>query len=328
MVDKQISQVKKVSFTKEVKNEIAAKKERNVSESLALLSAFIKINGSLVLRNNEWIIDIHTEDRKTATLIFSLMKNLFQADCKVKVSEKKHFKKPGNNTIINIEISKGVKDILHTLQIYNDKEGFKALPGYEYFKNTKVKQAYLAGAFLASGSVNSPKTSNYHLEISVNSEEHGQLLITQLAKFYIEGKMTNRRNQVIVYLKKSDQIADFLKVVETNQALMKYEDIRIQRDMYNNANRILNCDSANLDKTVKNGLVQQQRIKEIEKRFGIENLALIYRDLALIRLEHPEYSLNDLKDELQDSYGITLSRSGVNHRLQKLMEIYESLVGE
>ncbi len=319
--------IEEVSFTKEVKNEIALTPERNVSESLALLSSFIKINGNLILRNNEWIIDIHSENQKIAKLIFSLVRKLFNADCKVKVSEKKHFKKAGNNVVVNIEISKGVKDILSTLKIYNDKEGFNAIPKQDFFGNNEIRRAYLAGAFLASGSVNSPRTSNYHLEVAVNSEQHAEFIINQLDRFYIEAKYIIRRNQVVVYIKKSEYIADFLRVIGAYNSLLKFENVRIERDSINSTNRVNNCDLANLAKAVNNGLEQQKKIKIIADKFGIENLDQKYIALAKVRLEHSEYSLNDIVDELRDEYHIPITKSGVYHRLKKLMEISDTLVG-
>lgn len=318
--------VEEISFTKEVKNEIALISDRKQSESLALLSSFIKINGNLILRNNEWIIDIHSENQKIAKLIFTLVKSIFNADCQVKVSEKKHFKKVGNSTVVNIEISKGVKEMLKTLRVYDDINGFKTLPSKEYLKDVDNKRAYLAGCFLASGSVNSPKTSNYHLEVAVNSEDHALYIIKLLKNFDIEAKSLTRRNQIIVYLKKSEQIADFLRVIGSNQGLLKFENVRIQRDQINSMNRVTNCDLANLDKTVSNGLEQQKKIRLLEEKIGINNLDTKYIEIARIRLEHPEYSLNDIADELREEHHINITKSGVYHRLEKIMEIVDKLV--
>ncbi|MEA4822381.1 MAG: DNA-binding protein WhiA, partial [Erysipelotrichales bacterium] len=210
---KDFNNEEKISFTHEVKNEICLTEERNISSNLALLSAFIKVNGSLLLRDNDWVIQIKTENKKIAKLIFSLTKSIFKSECRIIVSEKKRFKTNGNNKIILLEITNNVKNMLETLQIYNEKIGFTMLPKYEFLQNPDVKRSYIAGTFLASGSVNSPYTSNYHLEVAINSLEHANLLVNQLSKFYINGKIIKRRNQIIVYLKKSEQIADFLRVV-------------------------------------------------------------------------------------------------------------------
>lgn len=327
-MSKDFNNEEKVSFTHEVKNEICLVEGRNISSNLALLSAFIKINGSLLLRGNDWVIQIKTENKKIAKLIFSLTKSIFKSECRIIISEKKRFKTTGNNKVILIEITNNVKNMLETLQIYSDKSGFTLLPKYEFLQNSEVKKDYIAGTFLASGSVNSPYTSNYHLEVAVNSFEHAELLVNQLNKFYIDGKIIKRRNQIIVYLKKSEQIADFLRVVGAYQSLMKFENVRIQRDQYNSANRVSNCDIANLKKALNKGLEQQAKIKIIQSRIGLDNLDDKYRDLAKIRLEHPEYCLNDLVEAVYEKHNVQITKSGINHRMQKLMEIADKIKGE
>ena len=318
-----------ISFTKEVKNEIASISDRDISSDLALLSAFIKINSSLVVRGGSWILVIRSENQKCAKLILGLIHKIFKSsECRVMVSEKKHFKKPGNDTILQIEVLTGVQDMLVSLNIYNEKQKFNALPTYAFLQGPEVKKNYLAGAFLASGSVNSPVTSNYHLEIAVNSERHADLIINQMRTFEIEAKQLQRRNQIIVYLKKSEQIADFLKVIGAYQCLLQFENVRIQRDQYNSLNRVNNCDMANLTKAVTNGLEQQKKIRIVVERLGLDNLDPKYRALAKLRLEHPEYSLSDLAEEFYEVTHLRITKSGLNHRLQKIVEIADKMVGE
>lgn len=317
-----------ISFTKEVKNEVSNLTERNVSENLALLSAFTKINSSLILRGKEWGLVLHSENQKTAKLILGLIHSIFHVECNVAVVQKKHFTKPGNDTIIQIEVMGNVKNILSSLQLYNEKLQFNSLPNYDFLRNNDVKRAYLSGAFLASGSINSPETSNYHLEVALNNDKQADLIINQLHTFYIEAKKTSRRNQVVIYLKKSEQIADFLRVLGASQSLLKFENVRIQRDQYNSVNRVNNCDLANLNKAVTNGLEQQKKIQLIVKKMGIENLPPIYQDLARIRLEHPEYSLADLVDELQEVAHVQMTKSGIYYRLHKIEEIADRLRGD
>lgn len=315
------------SFTRQVKNEVA-NIERNVSASLALLSAFLKINGNVIFKNSSARLVLQSESRKTARLILSLLRDIFHAECRVSIVEKKRFKNVGADSFVRVEVVKDVRNILRSLQLYNEKDRFQALPTYEFLRSYEAKRGYLAGAFLASGSVNSPATSNYHLEISTTDERQASVIVNQLRAFYLDGKTTVRRGKFVVYVKKSEQIADFLKAVGANQSLLEYENIRIQRDQYNSVNRVNNCDLANLDKAVVNGLTQQKKIRLIDAVLGIDNINPLYRDLARLRLEHPEYSLNDLAEELTATKGISISKSGVHYRLRKIEEIADELGGD
>ena len=315
------------SFAVEVKEEICARKDRNTSASLALLSGFIKVNGNLVVRDNKWILNIKTDNTKIAKTIFALIKDIFKAEAKIILSEQARFKKDIKSRTIIVEISSNVKEMLQALYIYNEKQGFEILPNFEFLSSNELKREYITGGFLASGSVNSPTTSNYHLELSATSQNHAEFLVDLLAKFYINSKITQRRNKIIVYIKKSESIGDFLKVVSAFNALMKFENIRIQRDQLNSANRIYNCDIANEMKAVQKGMEQQGKIKYLDEKIGIASLDPKYQRVAEIRLTHPEACLSDLVELLFDSTNERISKSGLNHRLQKIVEIADKLKG-
>jgi cell division protein WhiA len=315
------------SFTIEVKDEICARKDRNTTASLVLLSGFIKVNGNLLVRENNWVLNIKTDNPKIAKTIFTLIKDLFKAEVQIILAEQNRFRSNIKSRSIIVEISSKVKEILKTLQIYDDKKGFEILPNYDFLSTSELKREYLTGIFLASGSVNAPSTSNYHLEVTAASLEHADLIIDLLSKFYISAKITDRRNRKIVYIKKSDAIGDFLKVVSSFNALMKFENVRIQRDQVNSANRIYNCDIANEMKAMQKGLEQQSKIKYLDSKIGIASLDPKYQRIAELRLTNPDACLSDLVDLLYQQTNERISKSGLNHRLQKIVEIADKLKG-
>ena len=320
-----VQKSEEISFTKEIKDEIALRNDFSDAEMKALLSSFVKINGNLILRNNEWIVMVRTENKKIAKMIFSELKRLFHIDARITVTEKRRLRINLDNTIINIEIYTNAKNILNELEVYNSDSGFTTLPTKSIVSEAETRRAYIAGAFLAAGSVNSPATSNYHLEVATSGDDYADYLAKQLRKFNLDAKTIKRRNQHVVYLKKSEQIADFLRVVGAVKGLMKFEDVRIQRDQYNSMNRVYNCDIANDMKSIASGAKQVDVIDYIDKYFGLINLDQSLYTIAKIRLENSEASLNELAELYSEQTGKTISKSGINHRLRKIMEIGENL---
>lgn len=314
-----------ISFTKEVKDEVSLLDLENIDYIKSLLSGFIKINGSLLLRNGEWGIQIHTENKKTAKLIQKAIKTNFKVETRIIVTEKRRLRVNKDNTIIIIEIIKGAKDMLYALEIVSDDLGFKTLPSKEILKDNECRRAYLAGCFLASGSVNSPKTSNYHLEMAVSDEELAHFLVKLLHKFYIDAKVIKRRNSFVCYIKRSEKIADFLRIIGAYRCLMTFENVRIQRDQYNSVNRVYNCDIANDMKSMKSGSEQLEMINYIDKMIGVNNLDDNLKELAKVRLANPEASLNEIKDIYEETTGKKISKSGIYHRFQKIKSISEKL---
>lgn len=317
-----------ISFTKEVKEEIALFTEENQETAAALLSAFIKINGNLVLRNQQWLLEIKTENIKAAKLIVRLLKEYYQSQTNIRISEKKRLRVSTSNKIIHIDIHSSVKPLLESLQIYDTMMGTQLLPDKDLLKTSESQRCYLAGAFLASGSVNSPLTSEYHLEISVGHKEYGLYLVRLMKRFYLNSKVIKRRNHWIVYLKRSDQIADFLKIVSAYKALMKYEDIRIQRDQFNSMNRVYNCDIANEMKAQASGSRQKRMLDYLANRIGLHQLEEPLIVAAQLRYQNPEASLNELARLYFEETGQPISKSGMNHKLRKIMEFGQKMGGE
>lgn len=189
-------------------------------------------------------------------------------------------------------------------------------------KDTCCKRAYIRGAFLGGGSVSDPEKKGYHLEFITHSEEYGESLKTLINEFGLESKLIDRKANHIVYLKEGDQIVDLLNIIGAHKALLDFENVRIVKQMRNDVNRLVNCETANLNKTVNAAMRQVQDIELIESRVGLGALPDGLSQLAELRLEQPEASLKELGELLDPPVG----KSGVNHRFKKIHKFAESLV--
>lgn len=170
--------------------------------------------------------------------------------------------------------------------------------------------------------MNSPETSRYHLEIYSNYEDHNQDICDMMNHFDLNARTIERRNGFITYLKEAEKIADFLALIGAHNAMMKFEDVRIIRDMRNSVNRLVNCENANMNKTIDAAAKQVANIEFIEATVGLEKLPDKLKEIAVIRLENPDISLKELGEMIPSG---AISKSGINHRLRKINDFADSL---
>jgi DNA-binding protein WhiA len=175
-------------------------------------------------------------------------------------------------------------------------------------------------AFLRSGSVSDPEKF-YHLEIVFSSEEEAKTIQKMLEDFKLDAKIVERKGHYVVYLKEGSQIADMLRIMEAPLALMEFENVRIVKEMRNSINRQVNCEAANLGKTISAAVKQVEDIKFICSKVGLENIPEGLAETAKKRSEYPEATLKELGEFMDPPLG----KSGVNHRLKKLSELAEDL---
>ncbi len=283
----------------------------------AQLSALIQMCASLSLTNQGMALEIKSENANTAKRILKLLKERYQVSAQLSVMRKMKLKK---NNIYILRINQQAFAILQDLQIM-EKGSLKAHPKAAMVKKECCARAYLAGAFLAGGSVNSPQTANYHLEIVANSKKQADFIAKLMHRFELPAKYIHRRNQEVVYLKASDKISDFLRCIGASDALFAFEDSRIQRDFMNSLTRLDNCELANEMKTISAGKKQLEDIAWIEAYRGLDALPIRLQQTALLRRDYPEASLNELCDAYYEIYNETISKSGMKHRLAKLKEL-------
>ncbi len=182
------------------------------------------------------------------------------------------------------------------------------------------KRCFLRGAFLASGQISSP-SSEYHMEIVSDSEENAKLIASCINAFDLDAKITERRGKFVTYLKEAAEISDMLSIIEAHVSMMEFENERILKSVRNNVNRRVNCETANLVKTVGASKRQVEDIEFILANGGEEKLGQGLMDIARIRIENPEKSLSEIGRMCTPKLG----RSGVNHRFTKIHEIAEEL---
>lgn len=279
----------------------------------AELAAIIRMNGSVHIRNMQISLDVQTENAAIARRIYTLLKKIYQVHVELLVRKKMRLKK---NNVYVVRIGHEARNLLENLKIVDESFSFTRDIDRELVKKDCCKRAYIRGAFLAGGSVNHPDTSSYHLEIFSFYEEHNESLLQLLDYFGIKGKLIERKKGFVLYLKEGERISEFLNVVGAHQALLKFEDVRIMKDMRNSVNRLVNCETANLNKTVGAAMRQVENIKLIRNTIGIDALPERLQEIAEMRLEHQDISLKELGEMLQGN----VSKSGVNHRMRKIEE--------
>lgn len=314
----------KVTFTSLIKEELVSDVDLSYERLQALLSAYIRINAVISYINKKTVIILKTENAKIAKFIYSSLKKIKDdIDIKLDFIRKNNRKKTFYHVIIN-----DAESLLEDLSV-SFLEG--KIPK-DVVYNDETISGYLAGAFLATGSINSPKTSNYHLEITTVSENYAHWLAKLFPKYKkieMSPKITKRRDRYVIYFKKSDQISNFLIMIGAANCCMEFENQRAYRDFTNNTNRLANLDYANMNRTTEVALRQIKEIKYIDDVLGIHNFHNPKKELlCYFRLDNESLSMSDLADKLSEELGIRITKSNVNHLFRDLHDLYLKLKGK
>lgn len=308
-----------MTFASEVKKECTLL-EVHREHAKAELTALIRMNGALSIYQQKFVLNIQSENAAIARRIYSLLKDHYQVEGELIVRRKMKLKK---NNVYIVRTRLNVKEILEDLNILDMLGiGIETRVSDEIKENDQKVRSYLRGAFLAGGSVNNPEASNYHLEIYSSYEDHNNDICEMMNQFDLNAKTINRRNGFITYLKEAEKIADFLAIIGASSAVLRFEDVRIVRDMRNSVNRLVNMENANMNKTIDASQRQLEAIRLIDEYQGIATLPEKLRIMAEYRLENPDMSLKELGESIP---GGPISKSGVNHRLRKIVQIAENL---
>lgn len=314
-----------MSFSIKVKNELANHISNATHCRIAELAALISMCGSVMIdENNNYKIRIKTETQPTAEKIKKLLWKTFKVDVDISTRENAYSKVGRTYTLLVGDHQQALK-ILQATKLINENneigENFSITNNIVIMKDC-CKRAFIRGAFMAAGSISDPNKS-YHFEIKCNSEKKANQLIELLENYNIDGKMVARKGGYVVYIKEGEGIVDVLNVMEAHVSLMEMENVRILKGMSNYYNRQVNCETANIKKTVATSVRQIDDIDFIIKNKGMDYLPEKLQDIAWVRKENPDASLQELGEMLDPPLG----KSGVNHRLRKICQIAQELRG-
>ncbi|MBN7274324.1 DNA-binding protein WhiA [Ligilactobacillus pobuzihii] len=307
-----------MSYASNVKKELTTLEVDRLANGKAELMALIRMNGALNLIDHQFVLSIQTENPATARRIYWLLEKFYGIKSELMVRRKMKLKK---NNLYIVRLRSGSSHVLQDLDIIDGLQ-IKQTVNNNFLSTDGPVRSYLRGAFLATGSVNNPETSRYHLEIYSLYEEHNNSICEMMNHYHLNARKTERRSGYITYLKEGEKIADFLSLIGATSSMLKFEDIRIMRDMRNSVNRIVNCENANLNKVADAATKQIENIKLIDDIVGLNKLPVKLQQVAITRVTHPEVSLKELGDLVE---GGPISKSGVNHRLRKINEYADKI---
>lgn len=280
-----------MSFSSEVKAELVRQYGRSRHCQLAELAALLEMGAG----PREGALALETENALLAEKYAVLMKKAFGIDAARPLSAEES------------------RRVVAALRLGTKEQGLLV-------QQTCCRRSYIRGAFMAAGSISDPSKS-YHFEIVCRKERQAQLLKELMNSFEVDARIVERKRHPVVYLKEGSQIVDMLGAMEAYVSLMNLENVRILKDMRNTVNRKVNCETANINKTVSAAVRQMEDIKKIQSKIGFDGLSEPLREIARLRLEYPEATLKELGDYLDPPVG----KSGVNHRLRKLSQLAEDL---
>ena len=296
-----------MSFTGIVKNELS-KLEIDKLEATSELSAILRNNATITSKE----IKITTENSSVARHIFNYIKELYNISPKITVRHGYNYNK---NYIYILEITQKIELIKKDLSLNTN------IPANYIVDDDVLIRTYLRGVFIATGSINDPKKSRYHLEFLVDNLEYAEFIKEKLNMYYLNSKVIKRETKFMIYIKEAEKIGDFLRMINAIQALLYYEDIRIYRDHKNMTNRLNNCEQANVDKIIETAAKQVQDIELINSIGGIDLLDDKTKIAAIYRLKYKEASLTELSNIISIETQTPITKSGLHHRFTKIKEL-------
>ena len=311
-----------MSFSGMVKEELSRHVGSGRHCRIAELAAIFTFCGSLDTGTDGGIsLRIQTENEALSRKGFTLLQKTFNIEADVSNSRINCFKR-GNLFCISLSDQMLIREILDSVKLkYTGiSGGMPLISNSIIYQRDCCKRAFVRGAFLSAGSISDPQ-KGYHFEIVCPSEEIGRQLQEIIRSFHIDAKIVLRKKSYVLYVKEGAQIVDMLAIMEANVALMDLENIRILKEMRNSVNRKVNCETANINKTVSAAVKQIEDIRLLEERVGLESLNEGLEEIAKLRLQYPEATLKELGLMLNPQVG----KSGVNHRLRKLSLMADDL---
>lgn len=306
-----------MSFASNTKSELLSLKADNCCK-LAELSALLRLNGNVNLSSEGLRIEFMTTNIQIARKVIKNTKELYKVE--VDIMSKKQMKLHKNDIFI-IVIRNKASEIINELGLLHNSESFHQEMDKTLLVKDCCKRAYLRGAFLASGSINSPTSSSYHLEIHSQDTTHAEMIKDLLNEYNLNAKVTQKKRGYITYIKESEKISDFLRVVGAISALFEYEDERIKRDFVNSITRVMNMEIANQNKTLEAANNQLRSISILENMVDISKLSKSMQEAIELRKKFPESSLTEISDLSEEVLRKRVSKSALNHRYRNINDL-------
>jgi len=309
-----------MSFSVDTKNELARIMAPKPCCQLAELAALIKMDGLIQISGQHRLtLQMITESASVARKIITYLKNLFGVHTDILMTKKSRLKK-NNVYLVRISPQPEMAGVMESIGLVDGQGQFRDHIKPEIIKKDCCRRAYLRGVFLGGGSVSNPE-GDYHLEMLVSDENFSRVLCELMGRYDLPARINRRKNWDVVYLKGSEEIIKLLNLMGAHNALLNFENVRIYKDMRNQVNRLVNCETANLNKTVDASVKQVEDIKLVDRVLGLSKLPDNLRATAELRLNYPDASLKELGEMLKPPIG----KSGVNHRIRRIQRIAEKI---
>jgi len=309
-----------MSFSADIKEELSHPSSAGRHCRLAETAAVLSICGKIIItENNHYCVKIQTENLPVARKYFTLLRKAFNIKAEVAVRKSKESR---FYSVVVRKNPEAIRLLRETCLLDSDGNIQECMSPIHnrLLRQNCCRRAFIRGAFLAAGSVSAPEKS-YHFEIVCSSKEKAVQLQKLLLQYEIDARIVLRKRYYVVYVKEGSQIVELLGLMGAHVSLMQLENVRIVKEMRNSVNRKVNCETANLNKTVSAAVRQAEDIRYIESHMGLHELTDGLEETARLRMEHPDASLKELGEMSSPKVG----KSGINHRLRKLSLIAEKL---
>lgn len=295
---------------------------------LAELSGLTRAAGSLEISRPDAAdgsghlhLKLATENAAVARKAFSLVKGLLHTSSEVAVERQQRLRRANRYVVRAAMPDTSAQSMLHHLGLVDRRGAVTGSSPTNLVGRACCRRAFLRGAFMGSGFLSEPERP-YHLEMVLARRELADQVVELMATFDLRARVAARKDSFIVYLKDGEQIGRFLNVIGAHRALLEYENVRITKGMRNRVNRLVNMETANIAKVADAAVRQREAIEKIARTIGLRSLSPGLVEAANLRLEYPEATLEELSELARPR----VSKSGINHRLRRLIKLAEDLV--
>ncbi|MDR1615799.1 MAG: DNA-binding protein WhiA [Syntrophomonadaceae bacterium] len=308
-----------MSFAAEVRNELARIiPDKECCRKAELHAIFITSGQEFTMPNEEYLLLVKVENAATARKVFQLLKQTYHVQATVEIDNKKRFKKTRRYSISALLDAEQKKELADFKMPLNAKN----IINRTWVSKNCCRKAFLRGIFLSRGFISKPE-SNYHLEIVLNNDELASELVKLFSKFNLHARIVQRKQQLVIYIKESEQIVDFLRIAGASKALLHFENIRILKSMRNTVNRQVNCETANLAKTIEAAVRQIELVEKLSVNEELGSLTAPLNEIAQLRISYPDATLKELGEMLTPP----LSKSGVAYHMRRLEKRAREIIG-